>query len=55
LTSFTEDAMIEAKLKDAEGHLEKLVEEAAAGEEVVLILSSPPIYAPGPSSERSCA
>jgi antitoxin (DNA-binding transcriptional repressor) of toxin-antitoxin stability system len=28
--------MIQVKLKDAEGHLEKLIQEAAAGEEVVI-------------------
>jgi prevent-host-death family protein len=32
--------MIEVKLKDAEGHLEKLIEEAAAGEEVVITSAS---------------
>jgi prevent-host-death family protein len=32
--------MIEVKLKDAEGHLEKLIEEAAAGEQVVITSAS---------------
>lgn len=32
--------MIEVKLKDAEGHLERLIEEAAAGEEVVITSAS---------------
>jgi len=32
--------MIEVKLKDAEGHLEKLIEDAAAGEEVVITSAS---------------
>lgn len=32
--------MIEVKLKDAEGHLEQLIEEAAAGEEVVITSTS---------------
>jgi prevent-host-death family protein len=32
--------MIEVKLKDAEGHLEKLIEEAAAGEDVVITSAS---------------
>jgi prevent-host-death family protein len=32
--------MIEVKLRDAEGHLEELIEEAAAGEEVVITSAS---------------
>lgn len=32
--------MIEVKLQDAEGHLEQLIEEAAAGEEVVITSAS---------------
>ena len=32
--------MIEVKLEDAEGHLGKLIEEAAAGEEVVITSAS---------------
>jgi prevent-host-death family protein len=32
--------MMEVKLKDAEGHLEELIEEAAAGEEVVITSAS---------------
>jgi prevent-host-death family protein len=32
--------MIEVKLRDAEGHLEELMEEAAAGEEVVITSAS---------------
>jgi prevent-host-death family protein len=52
--------MIEVKLKDAEGRLEKLIEEAAAGEEVVITSASgaavrlvalPPEGKPEPSSK----
>jgi prevent-host-death family protein len=32
--------MIEVKLTDAEGHLEELIEEAAAGEEIVITSAS---------------
>jgi prevent-host-death family protein len=32
--------MIELKLTDAEGHLEELIEEAAAGEEVIITSAS---------------